>query len=192
MDDSLNTATQLARKARACVVIVTAFLLPTVWGGATRAIFGQSETAESRADPATAGPVHKPGGSAAWPGIRAFDAFQGELTLDWKCEAGHTFRAPGQVEPHPCTSCGRPAYPFGTWRCLQHGEFEVLVHLQLDAQGILHPWEYRILPDGEWAPAGETLKCPVCGERLKRKFRDPLGDLPRRKKKRSTTSPRSG
>ena len=116
----------------------------------------------------------------------------GELTLDWMCEAGHTFRAPGQVEPHPCTSCGLPAYPFGTWRCTEHGEFEILVRLQLDAHEVLRPLEYRIFPDGEWAPAGETLKCPVCGKHLKRKFRDPLGDLPRRKKKRSTTSPRGG
>ena len=116
----------------------------------------------------------------------------GEVTLDWRCVAGHTFRAPGQVEPHPCVVCGRPAYPFGIWRCEDHGEFEVIARLQLDAEGVLRPLEFRILPDGEWVPAREILKCPECGERLQRQLRDPLGDLPRRKKTRGMTPPRGG
>ena len=116
----------------------------------------------------------------------------GEITLDWKCPAGHTFGAPAQVEPHPCTLCGHPAYPFGVWKCEEDGEFEVHVRLQLDTQGVLRPLEYRILPHGEWGLAGETLACPVCGKHLKRKIQDPLKDLLRRKKKRGTTPPRGG
>ena len=116
----------------------------------------------------------------------------GEVTLDWKCLAGHSFRAPGQVEPHPCVVCGRPAYPFGIWKCEEHGEFEVIARLQLDAGEVLRPLEFRILPDGDWVPASEILECPECGERLTRKLRDPLGDLPQPRRKRGLTPPRGG
>ena len=82
------------------------------------------------------------------------------MTLDWKCLAGHSFRAPGQVEPHPCVVCGSPAYPFGIWECEEHAR-ELYQHL-----GFVRTWRGNKVP--RWAEACvERVECePKCPQHI--------------------------
>jgi hypothetical protein len=97
----------------------------------------------------------------------------GEWDTDWKCDNGHTFHAEGQVEPRPCWTCGKPAYPVAYFRCNEHGTFEASARFELDDEG-KPKVAYLRLRGGTWVPADEGLRCPKCSRLLRYAGNDPL------------------
>jgi hypothetical protein len=85
-----------------------------------------------------------------------------DLQLDWRCEGGHAFRMPGQLDPLPCPLCGKAAYPFTSFACPQHGEFEVSAKFDPQTGGSRFATQLRIR-GGPWVPIEQGVRCPVCG-----------------------------
>lgn len=111
-----------------------------------------------------------------WQGEAIEPAYQrrlSEIRLDWRCDAGHEFRAAGQVGTHPCTKCEAPAYPVDTYECKVHGPRKVAVKLKLHADGLPHPSEFRVVGE-RWEPAEGGAHCPRCGRMLSRVRKDPF------------------
>jgi hypothetical protein len=100
--------------------------------------------------------------------------------LDWKCEAGHTFIAPGQVGGRPCPEsvpgrgqCGEMAYPHTSYECPAHGPYDVKVQFGRTDSGRARPALYRV-GGAPWVAAGEGPLCPRCERIMTRKDVDPL------------------
>jgi hypothetical protein len=96
-----------------------------------------------------------------------------DVELEWKCDAGHTFKAAGQITPRKCWTCRQPAYPIGHYACPTHGTFEVAGQYEADDSGAPRLSFYRVY-GGTWTPVGEGLKCPRCGQALTKPVEDPL------------------
>jgi len=105
-----------------------------------------------------------------------------EISLSWKCEAGHTFRALGNIEGGTCPKCGAIAYPTEPFECKQHGTFAVSAKFELSDSGKPKVSQYRVLPR-EWVAAEVGPKCPKCLEPLDRRPRDPLAGVERPKRR---------
>ena len=71
-------------KGWATLAATAALLLPIVPGAATSAISTRSDTLPSIAKRPAADRAREALGPARWSGIRAFDAFDGRLALDWR------------------------------------------------------------------------------------------------------------
>lgn len=110
------------------------------------------------------------------------------IMLPWRCEAGHTFRAPGQLGAGLCTKCGAAAYPTEPFECKQHGLFPVAAKFELDDAGEPRVAQFRLV-GREWVAAGLGPACPKCGEIMERRPRDPLAGMERTKRK-ETRPPR--
>lgn len=115
---------------------------------------------------------------------RPFD----EIFLSWRCEAGHSFRAAGQVGAGVCPKCNALAYPTEPFECKQHGSFAVAAKFELDALGEAKVAQYRVATR-DWLDALIGPTCPKCSEPLERRPRDPLVGIERPKRK-ETRSPR--
>ncbi|MCH8146533.1 MAG: hypothetical protein IH987_00845 [Planctomycetes bacterium] len=115
-----------------------------------------------------------------------------EVDLDWRCDAGHAWRARGQIEPRVCMTkdCDRDMWPAARWSCENHHKFHVATRLELDASGFPGPVEFR-LRGHKWVVAGDPLVCPKCSKFLREDVRDPLADVKRRKR-RSAPPPKRG
>lgn len=96
-----------------------------------------------------------------------------EVELTWRCEAGHTFEAAGQVLPRQCWTCDRLAYPLISMHCPTHGAFEVLVRFAGGTDSVPGVAQLK-LPGHRWVDVDEGLTCPRCREKLIYKGRDPL------------------
>lgn len=86
-----------------------------------------------------------------------------DTELRWRCEAGHLFEAPGQIEPRHCWKCGGIAYPVTQYRCPTHGAFEAAVQFASDPDGTVRPAQLRFRGDS-WLPAEDHPACPRCGQ----------------------------
>lgn len=104
-----------------------------------------------------------------------------DVRLEWKCDAGHRFHAQGQPNPRFCPRCGRPSYPVGTYRCTEHGGFDVLVRYTVTQDGLEKPSEFRVDGSG-WGPPETALVCPKCQRPLRRDRPNPLEGSVRNKK----------
>ncbi len=104
-----------------------------------------------------------------------------EVELDWRCPAGHSFAAPGQIGSRQCPRCGAAAFPYATYSCQKHGEFEVQVEFARGADGGTRISRLKVA-GGEWKDAGSGPQCPRCGQIMVRN-KDPLSGLIRNKRK---------
>lgn len=125
---------------------------------------------------------------AAWrwwqppPRVAAVSRAVTNVDLPWRCDAGHSFVAPGQEGDRLCASCAMPAYPIATYECKQHGTFEVAVQFKRIAEGVFVPSRWR-LGKGEWVASEAELVCPRCHVPLTRRPADPAEAAVRIQKK---------
>lgn len=120
-----------------------------------------------------------------WQADSAVVPHQRTLTdtrVEYKCEAGHSWKAMGQVEPPTCAACAKPAYPVGSFVCQRHGTFEAAARFVNGPDGIPRLSELR-LTGKDWVPADQGVVCPRCGRRLLRLREDPLRGLSRDRKR---------
>ncbi len=123
---------------------------------------------------------------AAWrwwspaPTVPVYQRTINDVDLNWKCEAGHSFAAPGQVTDRLCASCDRPAFVVKQYECPQHGATEVAVRFTSDAEGVSRVSQFRV-NQGTWYPA--PVRCPRCDKRMDPKQTDPLDAISHGKKK---------
>lgn len=103
-----------------------------------------------------------------------------DVEMEWRCEAGHLFRASGQVGARKCWTCGRPAFAFTRFSCPQHGEFEVAVEFEATDPDVHRPAKLRV-ERGPWVPFEEGAACPRCHRKMSRAAVDPLQNLKPRK-----------
>ncbi len=96
------------------------------------------------------------------------------VVLQWKCDAGHTFEAPGHVDPVFCKTCNNNAYPVTGYACPRHGRFQVQVKFERADDGSLRTAAVRLM-GRDWASEAEGVRCPRCERRLKYEQRDPFG-----------------
>jgi len=108
--------------------------------------------------------------------------------LDWRCDAGHTFRTAGhafdddgKTQPKTCWVCRRPAYPMEYFQCGVHGAQEVLVSFARGPDGTVAQERWR-LPGRAWVNSREDLRCRQCNRPL-RYFEDALRGVKGTKKK---------
>jgi len=111
-----------------------------------------------------------------------------DVHLNWRCEAGHAFRAPGKAGQGVCAKCSGPAFPTEAYDCRQHGTISVSAKFEIDAGGEPRVAQFRVAGK-EWLDSGTAPKCPKCGLALERRPRDPLAGLERSKRK-DTRPPR--
>ena len=107
-----------------------------------------------------------------------------DVELEWKCDAGHSFRAAGQVDPRECWKCDPPAlaaYPIDNYVCPRGHSYEVAVRFAQGDDGAPKVTQLR-LAGRDWTPIEEGLRCPRCKNRLVRKRRDPLEGIDRRRR----------
>lgn len=96
-----------------------------------------------------------------------------DVELKWKCEAGHTFRAAGQVGPRLCWTCDRDAYPVTQRVCPVHGSFQVVVQFADGEDGVPRMSKLRFFGQ-DWVTVEDGLVCPRCSRRLAYQPPDPL------------------
>lgn len=105
-----------------------------------------------------------------------------DVELNWKCEAGHSFVARGQVAERQCAMCDQPAFVVTLYECRQHGTTEVAVRYTAGADSAPRVSQFRV-NQGIWFPAADPVPCPHCGVPMVRKQADPLEAISRGKKK---------
>lgn len=105
-----------------------------------------------------------------------------DVELTWKCDAGHTFTAEGQVGSRECRVCREPAYPITTYECKVHGPIEVAARFSQEPSGAARVSDHRV-HGGEWVSADIGVACPRCNAPLLPKRVDPLEGVARTKKK---------
>ena len=86
----------------------------------------------------------------------------GDVTFNWRCPNGHSFRAPGAYDPKPCPACGQLAYVHITYRCLDCGERDLRVLFDPATKKV---GKVQYKPD-EWASALPFIRCPTCGHKM--------------------------
>jgi len=111
------------------------------------------------------------------PGRRLID-----VELTWRCEAGHTFQAAGQLLPRQCWICDRQAFPLIVMYCPTHGAFDVLVRFAPGTDNVPEVAQLKLV-GYRWVDAAEGLTCPRCREKLIYKGPDPLARVTRQNKK---------
>ncbi|MGB2986677.1 MAG: hypothetical protein WBE26_12435 [Phycisphaerae bacterium] len=111
------------------------------------------------------------------------------VELEWKCAAGHSFRAAGHTfdtdgltKPRLCWTCDRAAYPVARYTCLDHGSYELAVRFAVGDDGVAKVSQVR-WPGQSWVSAEEGLHCPKCNAPLVYTRKDPLQGIGRAKKK---------
>lgn len=104
------------------------------------------------------------------------------IEMTYRCEAGHTFTAPGQAEGRLCSTCSAPAYPVTHYECQQHGAYWVAVQFAALPEGGVRPIRWR-LERGEWTEDESELVCPRCQTPLVRRPTDPADAAIRSRKK---------
>lgn len=125
---------------------------------------------------------------AAWrwwqpaPTVAVYQRTLSDVEMSWRCEAGHSFTASGQVADRPCAMCDQPAYPVIGYECKQHGPVEVAVRFTSGPDGAPRMSQLRV-NHGAWFPASDPVRCPQCGAPMVPKPADPLDALNRSKKK---------
>ena len=113
--------------------------------------------------------------------VRPHQRALAEWETEWKCEAGHSFFAAGQVDPRSCWTCDEPAYPLAIYRCEIDGAYQVSVMLSENGSGRAVPSRW-LLAGRRWVEAEEALRCPRCGRRLLYS-KDPLEGFQRRQER---------
>lgn len=103
----------------------------------------------------------------------------GDVELTWRCAAGHTFRAAGQVESRLCWTCDRMSFPQTRYTCQTHGSFKAVVKFAHAEDGVPHVSEVRLI-GRDWVKLSDGLKCPRCTNELIYLPPDPLETLRRR------------
>jgi len=96
-----------------------------------------------------------------------------DVQLEWRCEDGHIFTAPGAATPIPCPTCGKDAYPIAQFQCPVHGQFDVFFRFEKGPDGRLVPTEVKAV-GGKWEPFTEHPRCPKCHRPMIRESVDPL------------------
>ncbi len=98
-----------------------------------------------------------------------------DVELEWRCSAGHTFQAAGQLGGRTCwkRNCERQAFPSTQYACSVHGSFLVQVRFENDERGTPKPARLR-LPSGGWVSVEKGLKCPRCPRKLEYRGANPL------------------
>ncbi len=125
---------------------------------------------------------------AAWrwwrpePTVPVYRRTINDVEFSWRCEAGHPFTAPGQVNDRPCKECDRPAHVVTSYACERHGAVEVAVRFNSGADGVPRASQFRV-GRGDWFPATDPVPCPHCQMPMARVQTDPLDALNRGKKK---------
>ena len=105
-----------------------------------------------------------------------------QKVVKYRCEAGHVWNGLGRVEPPACATCGKPAYPVGSFVCQDHGTFEAEARFANGPDGIPRLFELRLLGK-EWVPADPGVECPRCGRLLLHQREDPLRGFTRNRKR---------
>jgi len=124
---------------------------------------------------------------AAWrwwrpaPTVPIYQRTIKDVELSWKCEAGHSFTAPGQVADRLCATCDQPAYAVTSYECERHGVIEVAVRFA-SGDDVPRVSQLRV-GRGIWFPATDAVRCPHCDAPMVRKQTNPLDTLGRGKKK---------
>lgn len=99
---------------------------------------------------------------------------------EWKCNGGHTFRAPFRMDSSVCSRCDRRAFPVGWYTCGVHGSFEVAAQFIRREDGRVVVSRLR-MTGRKWVTEDE-LACPHCDRPLLYKGRDPLERASRNQK----------
>jgi len=96
-----------------------------------------------------------------------------DVALDYRCENGHRFQAPGRIKPRECPQCETEAWVVNNYVCPKHGVLTATVHFADD-------WTPKnrhmfVSFDGTklW-PVEEAVNCPHCGQTVRRVVPDPL------------------
>lgn len=90
-----------------------------------------------------------------------------DVELDWKCEAGHAFKAPGRAGAKSCPTCQKPAFAVVRYGCELHGAVEVFARFggnPSEPEKLSH----LKLAGRDWTPADRPLICPRCTRELRR------------------------
>ena len=86
-------------------------------------------------------------------------------TLDWRCDAGHTFAAPGRTGRRVCQYCDEMASPVTRYTCPIHGTKEVEVQFVKTEHGSSRIARFRLV-GRDWVPSDQQLRCPQCDRPL--------------------------
>lgn len=106
-----------------------------------------------------------------------------QLTLEWKCDQGHVFEAPGQIGPRGCWICDHEAYPISRqFACPEHGAHEVAVRFTIGDNDVPKPSELR-LQGRAWMSVEEGVPCLRCTRPLEYLGRDLLSHRKDRSKR---------
>jgi len=85
--------------------------------------------------------------------------------LDWRCDNGHTFKAPGRTGRRACPYCDAMASPYTQYTCPIHGAKDVEIQFEETKDGHVKIAKVRLV-GRDWVPAGQQLRCPQCGRPL--------------------------
>ena len=99
-----------------------------------------------------------------------------DLTLLYRCEAGHSFEAAARVDPYGCPTCGKPSYAAAKFSCPTHGETWTKVKFKSSAASGFRAAAYSAAGEG-WIPADLPLPCPQCGQTMTRSLDRDLDEL---------------
>ncbi len=88
-----------------------------------------------------------------------------DSTLDWRCDAGHTFAAPGRTGRRVCQYCDEMASPVTRYACPIHGAKDVEVQFVETEDGVSEIARFRLV-GRDWVSADQKLRCPQCNRPL--------------------------
>jgi hypothetical protein len=100
------------------------------------------------------------------PAPQAVQRSINDVTLEWRCAAGHRFSAAGSLSDRPCTQCGEPACALVTYLCPTHGVLELEVRFGPPRRG-QWPTVLAVRSEGgEWHKIDRSIACPQCGTEI--------------------------
>ncbi|MCG3130633.1 MAG: hypothetical protein FLDDKLPJ_01399 [Phycisphaerae bacterium] len=109
------------------------------------------------------------------PEVQAVQRPLSARTLSWVCDAGHGFKAAGQISPRICQTCNAPAVPASDVECPTHGVLTVQLMFEAAPVDPDRPRyaQYRT-SSGSWTALKTSVMCPRCGAACRWLSVDPL------------------
>ena len=84
-----------------------------------------------------------------------------QIRVRWLCDNGDEFTSFGAFGPRRCTKCRADAYVVASYRCGEHGSFDV--RLRHDRGPSERPVLSSIcIAGGAWQDPGDGVRCPAC------------------------------
>ena len=104
-----------------------------------------------------------------------------DIRIQWRCEQGHTFSAPGRLGEIPCQECGRAARAVDMYHCTSCSDFDFYVAVEFEPGSDGRPRIARVKPPNrDWQSVDEPVLCPRCKRPAVRLRDDPLTRRPAR------------